>query len=216
MAYTLPNGSTVDMVATFDTAVPITSISNAAPAVVSSVAHGLTAGDIILVTSGWSKLNNRAFKVGTVTADTFQILDTDTTNVTTYPAGAGVGTVKAAATYVQIPQITGFDLTGGELSFLDVQFLESDSVIQIPTVKSALALTMTVADDPSQQYIPVVRAADETRAIQVLRLNLVDGTSILYPSIVTFTNSPTVAINELLGGTITAAIQGLPTRYERD
>lgn len=215
MAYTLPNGSTMDVAATYDAAVPMTTITNAAPAVVGSVAHGLTKGDIVLVTSGWSRLNNRAFRVGTVTTDTFQLEGTDTTDLTVYPAGGGVGTAKAAATYVQINQITGVEFSGGEQALLDVQFLESDSQVQIPTTKSAISMTITVADDPDQAYVPVLEAFDETKQIQLMRLNLVNGNTILYPAILTVNATPTVTINELLTRSISAAVQGKPTRFVR-
>jgi len=215
MAYTLPNGSTMDVAATYDAAVPMTSITNAAPAVVTSTAHGLTTGDIVLVTSGWSRFNNRAFVVGTVTIDTFQLAGTDTTDIVVYPAGGGVGTAKAAATYVQINQITGVEFSGGDISFLDVQFLESDSQVQIPTVKSAISMILTVADDPGQAYLPVLEAYDANRSINILRLNLVNGNTILYPAITTINATPTVTINELLTRSISAAVQAQPTRYER-
>lgn len=215
MAYTLPNGSTMDVAATYDAAVPMTTITNAAPAVVGSLAHGLTKGDIVLVTSGWSRLNNRAFVVGAVTTDTFELAGTDTTDIVVYPAGGGVGTAKAALTYVQINQITGVEFSGGDISFLDVQFLESDSQVQIPTVKSAISMILTVADDPGQAYLPVLEAYDANRSINIMRLNLVNGNTILYPAITTINATPTVTINELLTRSISAAVQAQPTRYER-
>jgi len=150
MAYTLPNGSTLDIASAYDTAVPITSITNANPAVVTSTAHGLAEGDIVLVTSGWSRINNRGFRVGAVTTDTFELEGVDSTNTQFYPAGGGTGSVKAATTYVGINQVTGVEFAGGDISFLDVQFLESDTQVQLPTVKSAISMTLTVADDPDQ------------------------------------------------------------------
>ena len=217
MAYTLPNGSTIDLASSYSAPVVITSISNANPAVVTATAHGFTEGDIVQITSSWERLNNRSFVVGTVTTDTFVLVGSqvDTTDTTFYPVGSSGGTAKSVETFVQIPQITAVEFAGGEQSFLDVQFLSSSTQVQLPTTKSAITMTLTVADDPAQAFVPVVQGYDQDLSINTIRLNLVNGDSILYPSIVTFSPTPSVTINELLVNTMTMAVQGQPTRYTR-
>lgn len=214
MAYTLPNGSTIDLASAYNAVVEVTGVSNANPAVATAVAHGLAEGDIVLITSGWSRINNRAFRVGAVTTDTFVLEGVNSTNTTFYPVGGGIGTAKSTDTYVTINQVTAVEFAGGDINFLDVQFLESDTQVQLPTVKSAISMTLTVADDPDQPYVSVVEGYDESREIQVLRLNLVNGNTILYTAIVTASNTPTVTINELLTRTISLAVQGTPTRFK--
>lgn len=214
MAYSLPNGSTFDVAATYSTEKTITAISNANPAVVTSAAHGLTEGDIVLLTSSWVKLNNRAFRVGTVAdTDTFELEGVDTTDTTRYPTGGGVGTAKEVLTWIQIPQIMSVDFTGGEQNFYTWQFLESDDELQLPTNKTAISMTLVVADDPAQPFVPVVEAYDEGKATQALRLNLVNGDSILYPAVVTITSTPTLTVNELMTRSISLAMQGRISRY---
>ncbi len=217
MAYTLPNGSTIDLASSYSAPVVITSISNANPAVVTATAHGFTEGDIVQITSGWGRLNNRAFVVGTVTTDTFELVGSqvDTTDTTFFPVGASGGTAKSVETWTVINQITGVEFAGGEQAMLDIQFLESATQIQIPTTKSAITMTLTVADDPNQAFLPIVQGYDQDLSINTMRLNLVNGSSILYPSIITFSPTPSVTINELLVNTMTMAVQGQPTRYER-
>jgi len=217
VAYTLPNGSTIDLASSYSAPVVITSISNANPAVVTATAHGFTEGDIVQITSAWERLNNRSFVVGTVTIDTFTLVGSqvDTTDTTFFPVGSSSGTAKSVETFVQVPQITAVEFAGGEQSFLDVQFLSSSTQVQLPTTKSAITMTLTVADDPAQAFVPVVQGYDQDLSINTIRLNLVNGDSILYPSIVTFSPTPGVTINELLVNTMTMAVQGQPTRYTR-
>lgn len=217
MAYSLPNGSTVDLASSYSAPVAITSISNTNPAVVTAPAHGFTKGAIVQITSGWSRLNNRSFVVGTVTADTFQLIGSqnDTTNTVFFPVGSSSGSAKSVKTWVQVNQITGVEFSGMEQSFLEVQFLESSTQVNIPTVKSAATLTLTVADDQDQVFVPVVEKYDFDLSINTLRMNLVNGSSILYPSIVTWTPTPSVTINELIVNTMTMSVQGIPTRYQR-
>lgn len=217
MSYTLPNGSTIDLASSYSAPVVITSISNANPAVVTATAHGFTEGDIVQITSGWEFLNNRSFVVGTVTTDTFVLVGSqvDTTDTTFFPVGASGGTAKSVETWTVINQITGVEFAGGEQEQLTVQFLASKTQINLPTVKSAISMTLTVADDPTQEYLPIVQRYDFDLSINTMRMNLVNGDSILYPSITTFSPTPTVTINELLTNTLTAAVQANPTRYTR-
>ena len=68
-----PSGTITSVATVLAPAKTITGISNAAEAVVNSVAHGYTAGDIVLVFSSWGRLNYRAFKVKNPTADAFTL-----------------------------------------------------------------------------------------------------------------------------------------------
>lgn len=214
MAFRLPNGSTFDFAESYSDDVTITAISNANPAVASATGHGFVEGDIVVVTSGWVKLTGRAFKVGTVTADTFQLLGVNTTSTQSYPAGVSAGSAKSVDTWVNIPQITEVASSGGEQQFYQFGFLEEDEDRQIPTTKSPSTLTLTVADDPSQPYVPVVESADELKEERIQRLNLVNGDIILYNSIASITNTPSLTRNQIMVRTITLAQQGRVTRYK--
>lgn len=213
MAYGLPNGSTVDVAATYSLEVGITGISNANPAVVTAPAHGLADGDIVLITSGWSKLTGKAFRVTEADTDTFELEKVNTTDLTRYPAGAGIGSLVSVDSWVQISQVTGFESAGGEQNQYTFQFLEEDDERQIPTNKTAVTVTITVADDPEQPYVPVVEAYDESKARGVVRLNLINKDAILYPSIISITSTPTATVNELMTRTITLSLQARTTRY---
>lgn len=213
MAYALPNGSTFQVGATYGAPISVTSISNAAEAVVTTATNTYAVNDIVELTTGWSRLNGRAFRVKAATATTVTLEAINTTSTVLYPAGSSSGSIRKVMTWVEIPQITNVEFSGGDQSMLDVQFLADDFQRQIPTVKSAMSMTLTVADDPAQAFVPVVRAADELRTLQVARLNLVSGGMILYPAYITMSNTPTVSVNELLANTITLAVQGTPTRY---
>lgn len=217
MSYTLPNGSTVDLASSYSAEVVITSISNSNPAVVTATGHGFAEGDIVQIVSGWELLTNRSFVVGDVTTDTFELIGSqaDTTDTTFFPAGGGVGTAKSVETWVNIPQITSVEFSGLEMQYLDIQFLSSRTQVQLPTVRTAGTMTLTVADDSEQPFVPVVQAYDFDLSINTVRLNLVNGDSILYPAIISFTPTPTITINELLVNTLGMAIQGTPTRYSR-
>lgn len=215
MAYRLPNGSTIDVAATYTDKKEIT-ISNANPAVVTSTAHGLNDNDIILIEGlGWTKLNNRTFRINEVDANTFELENVDTTDITRYPTGAGTGSCKGVLTFLQIPQVLTVEYSGGEQQFYTFQFLEDDDERQLPTNKSASSMTINVADDPDQPFVKVLEGYDESREIQVFRLNLVNGDSILYPAVPSITATPTLNVNSLMERVITLAMQGRISRYNK-
>jgi hypothetical protein len=63
MALYFPEGSSQQFSQTFAAAKNITALSNANPAVATSVAHGYTTGDEILITSGWEDVTDTVVKI---------------------------------------------------------------------------------------------------------------------------------------------------------
>lgn len=213
MAFRLPNGTTFDIETARGSATAYTAITNANPPVVTMPAHGLETGDVVVITSGWSKLVNRGARVTVVSDDTFSLTGIDTTNTDLFPAGMGAGRLEIVSGFLQIPQITEPTANGGEQQFVTVGFLEDDQDIQIPSTKSAATLTLPVADDPDQPYVAIVEAADQDKKPRLLRANLPGGSKINYFGYVSITKTPTLARNALMTRTISVALTGEPTRY---
>lgn len=213
MSFRLPNGSTVDLASTYDASVVITAISNANPAVVTAAGHGLVDGDYVEITSGWLGINGRIFRVDGATTGTFQLEGADTTDTDRYSPGGGTGSLRGIATVVQVAQITDVATTGGDQQFLTFGFLEENDDRQIPTTRSPQTITFTVADDPSQAFVPVAEAADQRRTPNGVFLNLPDGSKILYNGYLSFSETPTLARNNLMVRTMTFSLSGRPVRY---
>lgn len=213
MGYKLPNGATFEHAATYAAAIQFSAITNATEAVCTVSGATLVAGDIVLVTSGWSALNGRVARVKAATTTEITLEDIDTTDTSTYPVGSGVGSLKKVETWVQIPQITDVAFSGGEQQYVDVVFLEDSQGRQLPSEKSAASMTLTVADDPNLPYVPVVKAADAGKQVQAARLNLPGNDTILYGAYTSFSRQPAVSRNNLLTRTVSLALQAEPTRY---
>ena len=213
MGFRLPNGATLQIASTYSPAIPVTALSNANPAVASAAAHGLTDGDIIAVTSGWTRLNDRAARVSASLTGTFALENVNTTNLQPYPAGSGMGSVREVTGFVEISQITDTNTSGGDQQFTTFGFLADDDDRQLPTTKNPISMSFTVADDPDLPYVAVVEAADEDKQARVLRLNLPGGSSILYNAYVSITSTPALARNSIMSRVITLSLAGRPTRY---
>jgi hypothetical protein len=150
MSLYFAEGSSQQFSQTFASAKTITSLTNASPAVATSVAHGYTTGDEILLVTGWEDLTNTVVKVNVLTADTFSLTGIDTSNVSFFPSGSGVGTAQKISGWTAIPQVLTISGSGGDARFTDVQLLAKRNALKIPTGFNAVSVTMTLAHDPAQ------------------------------------------------------------------
>jgi len=213
MGYKIPNGGTFEHAATYAAALPFSAISNASEAICTVTGATLVVGDIVLVTSGWTALNNKVVRVKAATATAITLEAIDTTSTTTYPVGSGVGSLKKVLTWVQIPQITDVAFSGGDQNYQDVVFLEDSQGRQIPTDKAAASMVLTVADDPTLAYVPIVIAADSAKTVQAARLNLPGTDKIYYGAYTSFSLQPDVSRSNILTRTVSLALQAAPVRY---
>lgn len=213
MSVKIPNGTTFEIAATLSIAKPFTAISNAKPAVLTALAHGLADGAAIIIDSAWAKLSGRPARVTESESGSFSAEGVDTTSLKSYPAGSGAGTVREASGWTQIAQITEPTANGGEQQFLTYGFLEDDDDRQLPTNKSASSMTLPVADDPAQAYVAIVEAADDDKEPRLVRANLPGGATIYYYAYVSITATPTLGRNNLMMRTITLSFASRPMRY---
>jgi len=214
MAVSLPNGALIHIGSAYGSALTVTAITNAAAAVATSTAHGLSNGDYVTLSSGWSRLNNRTFRVANVAANTFELEGIDTTDTNVYPAGSGIGSARKVTTWTQIQQVLTTGTSGGEQQFTDYQFLESDSATSIPTFKSPARLTVSVADDPTLAGFIAAKKANDDRAPRALRLSLPNGAKICYYAFVSMASSPSLTVNEVMALEMTATfLNPDPVRY---
>jgi len=213
MAVTLPNGSLVAIASGYGSAKTISAITNANPGVATSAAHGFTDGDILEVTSGWSRLTNKIVRVDGSAAGTFELEGIDTTSTSVYSAGGGTGTAREITGWTQLAQIVGSTSSGGEQQFLNYQFLEADAESRIPTFKSAAGIQFTVADDPSLPGYILAKAANDDRVPRAIRVTLSNGAILLYNAYVSLSTIPSLTVNELMTIEVTLSLTAEPVRY---
>ena len=213
MSVAVPNGAIVALAAAYGTPISITALTNANPAVATATAHGLTNGDIIEVTSGWSRLTGKVVRVSGVTSNTFELEGIDTTSTSIYPTGGGTGSVREVTSFTQLSQILSSSSSGGEQQFLDYQFLEADAARRIPTFKNAAGLTFSVADDATQAGYILASAANDDRLVRAVRVTLPTGAVILYNAYISLNKTPSMTVNELMAVEVTLSLVAEVVRY---
>lgn len=213
MAFSIPDGSTVHLATTLGAAVAITSITNANPAVANATGHSLVAGDLVVIKSGWKRIDQRVFRVANPTTNSFELEGMDTTDTTAFPAGSSSGSAMIVSTWVQITQVTGISTSGGDQQYVTVSPLESDFEIQIPSMTSAQSISMDIGDDPSLDGYKALKVASDARAIRPFKLVNKNGSVIYYNGYVSLNETPTKNKGQVDTVKATFALQSKPTRY---
>lgn len=171
MNFYFAEGSKVYYSNTFAAAKTLTAVSNANPALATSVAHGYADGDIGLYEGGWEDANNGVFKLDQQSADTFQLLGLDSSDTNWFAAGTGTGTMKKISSWVEIPGVLTLDVTGGDPRFTDIPLLANRNDIRVPTGFNATNLAGTMVWDPANAtYIAMLGI---TRLLSPVALKMV-------------------------------------------
>lgn len=185
----VPTGSTFFVGSTLAAAKTVSAVSNAAEAVVSSTAHGYSNGDTVVMLSGWGRLNKRAFRVKSVTTDSFVLEGADTSNTNFFPAGQGTGTVQKVSAFTQITTVMNPQSQGGDPKTVNYKFIESDVEYSINDGFSATSYTVELdADSIGGAGYTALKTLTEVQTDTVLKVVSRNGAILLVPC--------TVALNE--------------------
>jgi hypothetical protein len=214
MAISLPNGAFVYIASGYAAADTVSAVTSANPAVATtSAAHGISTGDFIEVTSGWSRLDQRIVRAAAASASVITYEGYDASSTATHPTGGGAGSIRAISGWTQITQILGTSSSGGEQQFAEYQLLEADSVVRMPTVQSAYTMTLTLGDDSSLSGYAALKAAGEDRLKRAFKIVLPSGAILLYNGYVGFRETPTMNVNQPMQVEASISLLARPTRY---
>lgn len=198
MSVNLPNGSTVHIATKLAAAKKVTAATNAKEAVLTCAGHGLQDGDHIVFYSGWNRANGKPFKVKSVAADNITLQGFDTSDLALFPADAGVGTLRKIESMEQITQIVEYTTNGGEQQFVEYGFLEDNYDRQMPSTKSAMSISISIADDPTLAGYQAVVKVSDVGGEWPLIVKLKNGGEILYNGYPSINTTPTLVRNEIM------------------
>lgn len=188
----VPTGSTFSVASTIAAAKTTTIVTNASEAVVTSAAHGYANGDIVIIYSGWGRLNKRAFRLKSVSTDTFVLEGADTTSTTFYPAGTGIGTVAKISAFTQITTVMNPSTSGGDPKTVEYKFVDSDVNYSVNDGFSAVSYKVELdADSIGGAGYTALKTLTEVQTDTVLKIVTRSGSPNYIPC--------TVALNENVG-----------------
>lgn len=207
----LPNGSQVFVEKTRgNSAISVSKITNAVdPVLTCASSHGLVKGDyVIITTSNWAKLINKVGRVKNVSTNDVTIVGFSTTDSNIY-SGVGTGSIYKISDWIEIPCIQDLSQEGGEQQYYTYQCLADDREQQIPTYKSAVSMTYTFAHEYDNPIYPVLRAADESAEVKVMRMYVPRAKEMrLWSGTLSFNEIPQTSVNEMETVSLTVSLKG--------
>lgn len=209
-----PTGTIHSVATVLAAAKTVTGITNAAEATVSVAAHGYGVGDIVLIFSGWGRLNARAFKVKSVTADAFVLAKANTSNIDLFSPGGGAGTVQKVTTWVDLDRTMNHSSSGGDAKTVNVKFIESDVEIVLNDGFTAVQRTFEMdADMIDTPAYDALKMLSDTDAFAVVRRRAKSGAVSLVPAKVSFNEEETLTEGSAVTVKGTFNAQNISTRY---
>lgn len=207
----LPNGSQVFVEKSRgSSAISVTSITNAAdPVLTCSASNGLAKGDyVIITTSNWAKLINKVGRVKAVSSNNVTIEGFSTEDRNVY-SGTGTASIYKISDWIEVPCVQDLSQEGGEQQFYTYQCLADDREQQIPTYKSAVSMTYTFAHEYDNPIYPILRAADESGQVKVMRMYVPRAKEMrLWSGTLSFNEIPQTAVNEMETVSLTVSLKG--------
>lgn len=175
MAYTFPEGTKVFYSNTLATAKNATAVTNGAPAVATSVAHGYIDSDPVLFSSGWEEATDTVFEVDQLTADTYSFLGLDASDTNLYASGTGTGTTQKITNWVEMQQVLNITASGGTPKYGTVSPIGSRMDKKFVIGYDAAALEIKVGYDASSAPQKAMTALARVYAKVAVKLVLPGG-----------------------------------------
>jgi hypothetical protein len=192
------------------TADVITAITKANPGVVSSTAHGIANGKIVVVAAvaGMIEVNDRAFVVANTAANTLELKGIDTTNYTTYVSG-GTVTEQTMTEVGSVSGISGFD---GEASEIDTTHLRSTAKEFLLGLQDfgQVTLALFLVSDTGQARL---RALKGGGTIGTFAITLSDGTIAAFRGLVKSFSFDNITPDGAVSGSVTIKVTGEPAWF---
>ena len=186
----VPTGTLFSVATTFGSAITVTAVTNANPAVCTATAHGLSNGDVIEVTSGWGRANKRVFRVANVTASTFELEGFDTSSTSFFPAGTGTGTVREVTAWTQLSKVMNPSTNGGDPKTVTYKFVESDVEYSINDGFTAVSYTLEFDDDDTTSGYTAMRTLTDAQTDTVMKMLMRSGAVVYLPCTLAMNDVP--------------------------
>lgn len=205
----VPKGTIFFVATALAGALPTSGATNATECVLSMASTtGLSVGDFVEVTSGWGRLNLRAFRIKTVVANTSITLElADTSNTTFFPAGSGAGSVRKVTTWQQITQITDVATSGGGAKTVTYGYVESDVEYNINNGFESTSYQLTLDADAitTAGYI-ALRSLTDVQTNTIMRMVKRSGAVTLQPCTAALNEADQISNDQIM--TVVASLNG--------
>lgn len=209
-----PSGTAAAVATAFAAALPFTAISNAAEAVLTVTGSTIAAGDFVEVSSGWSRLSGRIFRVKTASATSLTLEGCDTTSTTVFPATLGAGSVRRITTWLPVNQVLGITSAGGDPKTVNFTYVETEDEQTVFDGNGATQYAIDLdADAVGGASYTGLKALSDGGTVTALRLTAKSGASVLLGCTVNLNENPTMTSGQVMANKVTFYGRGRTVRY---
>lgn len=173
-------GLQLAIASTYGSSKSMTAVSNASTGVATlASSHGIVLGDVMEMTSGWKRLNNRIVRASTVSTNDVNLEGIDTSSTSDYPAGEGTGSIREITAWTTITGLRpDFTTSGGGFEQLDGTEVDDLRRITVPGLAEPVVFTFPFHWPAASGWQSVVEAAARGGTPVAFRISL--GTKRVY------------------------------------
>lgn len=209
------NGAKYSFSTVLGTPITATAISNGDPAQVSAASLPAD-GDIVLMRSNWTDLNDIATYAKNPAAGKFDLAKIDTSDEAIYVPDEDLpASFQVASGFTSLSQIREISQSGGDMNMFNFGYVDDSSLKQRsrPTDQNPLILTFTMDYDPDMAWSAALEEVSRKQQLVVMRERLKTGDVLLYTGYVGYQPSPTRTRNENMTVTATMSINSDILRF---
>lgn len=198
--------------ATHATALTVTGITKANPAVVTYTGTDPTNGQFVIMDcAGMVELKNRVFRIANVdgVANTFQLEGEDSSLYTTFISG----TATPVATFQSMTTVQDISASGGDPEFADVTTIHDQIRRRVPTVFSPSSYAFGCIFDPADAAMARLVALTKSRTPEAVVFTFSDGAQFAFYAYAAASGAPTGSAQEVVKTNVSLESQGLPNVY---
>lgn len=193
------------------TAIAVTGISKASPAVLThSGADPVVGSYVVLKTSGMKQLHKRVFRVATVVASTSFVLEgVDSTLYETFSSG----TFEVLTIDNALSTISDIQVSGADQNYTPTNTIHTSIETQAPTTKTPVVIAMTSQFDPANAALDVLEANSDANEEVGIAITYPTGVIVLAYGYVGFARLPTGSTGAVVETPLSITASGKPTTY---
>lgn len=192
------------------TAVVITAITKANPAVASATAHGYTDNDILLLKiQGMRQVDLAVVRVANSDTGTFELDGIDSTTFDTFSSGTAqkITFGANAATFQDVSP------SGGEAAEIDVKTIHDDQDRVIPGNKSALSFSFGSIWDVADPALVALKGFDSTKAPCAVMFRFTTGDLVYFAAIPSLSLAPGGSAGNVVTTPVKLNVSGRLSNY---
>lgn len=206
------SGVSIAVQSALATALTVTGITKANPAVVSYTGTDPSNGDYLLLKiQGMHQIDYRVVRAANVSGagNTFECEGVDSSSYDTFSSG----TAEVITFGTTLAIVGSLSVSGGDFNMIDVTTIHDSVNKQVPGNANPIVISMTCDWDPSDAGLVALKSASDAKAVRCIRVTFSDGTKVVFAGYVGATAFPTGSAQQRVETPVQITAYGRTTAY---